>query len=201
MRITIVLSLALFGLLFLGSCSSVYALENDIGYSKIHPASPLYFLKTIRENLEMKLAMTPRVKLLRQLEFATRRLREARTLVTENVELIPITLERYSFLINNLPDKNLEDQEILTRTKESLAVHLETLEKMYSQISSPRAKMAIRASINRIVQRADIPQYAKLPACNFLSKEASSSALNDTERFVLIKRAQRCFNSLRSGSF
>lgn len=201
MRISIVLSLSLAAFVFLSSCNTVYALENDIGFSRIDPSSPIYFLKTIRENLEFKLALTPRVKLLRQLEFATRRLREARTLVNENVELIPITLERYSFLINNLPDKNLEDSEVLTRIKESLAVHLDSLYVMYNQLSNPRAKIAIRATVNRIIHRADIPQYAKLPACNFLVKEASSSALNSTEKFVLTDRAQKCLKSLNPGSF
>jgi hypothetical protein len=201
MRITIVLGLTLFGLLILGSCSSVYAKENDIGFSRLDPSSPLYFLKTIRENLEMQLAFTPRVKLLRQLEFATRRLREARTLMTKNADLIPPTMERYSSYLKSLPEKDLEDSEVVIRIKESLAVHLETLYKMYEQVTTIRAKIAIRAAINRIAQRADIPQYARLPACNFLAKEASSSALNDTERVVLAERAQKCFNNLGSGDF
>ncbi len=192
----------MFGLLLLGSCNAALAAqENDIGYSRLNPASPFYFLKTIRESLELDLALTPRTKLLRQLEFATRRLREARTLISKNADLIPPTLERYSSYLNSLPDKNLEDSEVGLRIKESLSIHLDTLYQMYAEVSAPRAKMAIRAAINRIIQRADVPQLTKLPACSFLSHEASSSALNQTEKYVLAQRAQKCFQTLGPGSF
>ena len=100
-------------------CSSVYAVDlesslsasmsaeilptgNDIGISKITPASFFYFLKTIRENLEMKMALTPHVKQIRLLEFATRRLREAKSLIGIKEDLISPTLERYWFHINSL---------------------------------------------------------------------------------------------------
>lgn len=82
---------------------------NDIGVSKITPASFFYFLKTVRENLEMKLALTPHVKLIRQLEFATRRLRETKSLVGGREDLIQPTMERYWSYINSLPDKDLKD--------------------------------------------------------------------------------------------
>ncbi len=75
-------------LLVIFSCNNVFAIENDIGFSKITPDSPIYFLKALRENFELKLALTPHVKLVRQLEFATRRLREAKTLVWQNQDLI-----------------------------------------------------------------------------------------------------------------
>lgn len=171
----------------------VYAQEDNIGTSLIHPASPFYFLKTIRESLELKFALTPRVNLLRRLEFATRRLREAKTLVSLNEDFIPPTLERYNSTLASLSDKNLGDEEVSTRIKESLAVHLNVLQKMLNQVSSKRAKMSIRSALNRIIQRADTPNFAKLPVCNLFSKEASGSALNDTEKFVLSKRAQDCF--------
>jgi len=201
MRVTIVFSLTLFGLLLLGSCGTVLAQENDIGYSRIDPSSPLYFLKTIREGLEMNFALTPRTKLLRQLEFATRRLREARTLISKNADLIPPTMERYSSYLNSLPQKNITDSEVALRIKESSAIHLDTLYQMYSQVSAPGAKIAIRAAINRIIQRTDLPPLTKLPACSFLSHEASASGLNQTERFVLAQRAQSCFESLGLNRF
>lgn len=198
MKISIVLALTVW--IFLSSCSLALAQENDIGQSLIHPATPFYFLKTIRENLELKFALTPRIKFFRQLEFATRRLRETKALIPKNEDLIPPTLERYSSHVKTLPDKDLEDEEIQIRIEESLVVHLETLQKIYDQVSNKRAKMAIRASLNRIIQRADVPAFAKLLICNLFAKEASSSALNQTERVVYLERSQKCFESLGSNS-
>jgi len=173
-----------------------FAQEDSVGFSKIHPASPFYFLKTVRENLELKFALTSRTKMLRQLEFATRRLREARTLIPINQDLIPPILERYISHLNTLPDKDLEDKEIVARIKESTPVHLEVLQKMYQQISSTRAEMAIRSTMNKIIKRADLPTFAKLPVCTFFAREASSSALNQTEQFVLADRADKCRSML-----
>ncbi len=195
----------IFFLLYTVHCTlyPVFASE-DIGSSKISPASSFYFLKTIRENIEMKFAGTQRVKLIRQLEFATRRLREVKSLVgNKSEDLIVPTMERYWYHIQSLPDKNLQDQDFSTRITENLAIHLETLERVYNQLlnehsssSSKRAKMAIRATINRLVGRADLPRNARLPACIFLTKEASSSALNETERQILKERAGNCFKNL-----
>lgn len=194
MKITTILALTVW--IFLSSCGSAYAQENDIGISLIHPASPFYFLKAIRENLELKFALTSRVKFFRHLEFATRRLRETKALIPGNEDLIPPTLEKYSSHLKTLPDKDLEDKETQIRIKESLVVHLETLQKIYDQVSNRRAKMAIRASLNRIIQRKDLPDYAILPVCSLFAKEASSSALNQTEKVVYLERSQKCFESL-----
>ncbi len=166
---------------------------NDIGVSKITPASSFYFLKTVRENLEMKLALTPHVKRIRQLEFATRRLRETKSLVGGREDLIPPTLERYWFYINSLPDKDLKDEEVAIRIKETLIVHLEVLEQIYDKITNKSAKMSIRAAVNRIVQRIDVPIFVRFPACKFLEKEATASFLTEPEKEILIERANNCF--------
>lgn len=191
MRITVIL--AFFIIFFLFFSGVALAGEDQIGQSRLDPASPFYFLKTIRENFELKFAGTPRVRLLRELEFATRRLRETKALIDKDQDLIPPVLEKYKSHINNLPDKNLEDEEVIFRIKESLNIHFAALENIYIRVSNPRAKMAIRAAINKIAQRADLPDYARLPICSFLSKEASSSALSDTEKAVFSERAQKCF--------
>lgn len=194
MRISIILALT--AIIFLSSCRVALAFENDIGFSKLDPSSPIYFLKVIRENLEMKTAVTERVKLLRYLEFATRRLREARTLIGKDISLISPTLEKYSYFLKLLPEKGLTDGEVTTRIKESLIIHIETLEQMYIQLPDLSAKMAVLATLNKIVGRIDIPNYARLPVCNLFSKEATSSALNQTEQFVLSARAKSCLGYL-----
>lgn len=183
----------LIAMLFLISCSSVLAKENDIGQSQIHPAHPLYFLKTVRESLEMSLALTPRVKLIRQLEFATRRLREVKALISNNrQDLIEPTLERYWFHIRVLLDEGSKDPELILRIKESLVVHLKTLDSIYAQLSNQEAKRAVRSALNRVVDRADIPDFARIPVCDFFAKESSSSALNQTEQVILKERSKNC---------
>lgn len=169
---------------------------NDIGVSKIGPASLFYFLKTVREGLEFKLALTPRVKMFRQLEFATRRLREVKSLIpTGRQDLIAPTLERYWFYINTLQGDNLKDQEVAMRVKEGLVVHLEVLEQTYNQVSNLSARMAFRTMINNISRRSDLPLFAKIPACNFLMKESSSTGLLEVEKEILSERASNCFKS------
>lgn len=197
MRITIVLTLSF--LLLFTSCSSAFADEGDIGYSKLHPASPFYFLKTIRENLELKFAQTTHVKNLRRLEFATRRLREAKTLIPINQDLITPTLERYIAHLNSLTDKHQQNDEFAQIIADNLRIHLQVLQKIYDQAVSLRAKMSIRSAMNRIIQRADLPNDARLPVCNFFVREASSSGLNQTEKIVLIERSNNCLKHLREG--
>lgn len=170
----------------------------DIGYSRIDPASPLYFLKTIRENLEVNLAQTRRVKNLRQLEFATRRLRETRTLVGKNEELVPSTLERYISHLNNLQDKYLKsEQQIADDIKNNLAIHLQIFRQIYNSSSNLRTKMAVRSTMNKIIQRADVSNSDREVVCDLFTKEATSSALNQTEQVVLKDRAVKCLNLLK----
>lgn len=197
MRITILpLVFLLSAIIFLTSCN-VYAQDNDIGYSQLHPAHPLYFLKSIREEFEKYFAKVPKVKFMRSLEFATRRLREVKSLITvERQDLVEPNLERYWFYISSLPDKDLEDNELRETIEDTLVIHIKTLTKIYPQLSNLRAKMSIRSVLNRLTQRADLPDYAKLSVCEFLAIEATSSAqLNEAERAILKERSQTCFNS------
>lgn len=164
----------------------------DIGYSRITPASPVYFLKGVRESLELRFAGTPRVKMIRKLEFATRRLREAKTLILQDAQLIQPTLERYMAELNSLPREHQENSELGLMIKEVLTAHLPVLEQMYSQTSNSKAKIAIRSVMNRIIQRADVSSSAREPVCKLFSKEASSIALNEVEKMVLAERARKC---------
>lgn len=191
MRIAIVF--AFIAWILFSSSAPVFAQENDIGQSLIHPASPFYFLKGIRENLELKFAGTDHIRIFRQLEFATRRLRETKALIPENEEQIPAILERYSLHLRSLPEKISKNDQALARIKDSLIVHLEVLQKIYDKVSNINAKRAIRLAMYRLIQRADIPDYARISICNLFAKEASSSALNQTEKVVLEERAVKCF--------
>lgn len=169
--------------------------QEDIGSARLHPAHPLYFLKGVRENLELKLAQTDRVKKLRQLEFAQRRLREVNSLIPINQELIPAVLERYIVHLNNIKDKHIPGDALIPIIQNDLTMDLKALELIFAKAENLRAKMAIRSAMNRVIQRADVVKEVKLPVCYFFAKEASSSALNQTEQLVLKNRAEKCFNS------
>jgi len=191
MRVVFILLVFFLSTIFL--TTNTYALE-EIGQSQIHPAHPIYFLKTVREEFEKHFAQTSYVKFMRSLEFGTRRLREVKSLVTvEREDLIEPNLERYWSHISSLPQKDLEDKELAKRIEESLVIHIKTLDKIYHQVSNIRAKMSIRSALNRLMQRADLPAYARVPICEFFQKEAtSSSELNEAEKAILLDRAQKC---------
>lgn len=161
----------------------VFAQENDIGVSRITPDSIFYFLKTVREDIEMRLALTPHVKLVRQLEFATRRLRETKGLAGTHEDLIVPTLERYWYHLSKLP---VVDSTILT-------THLKVLQNLYERLTNIQAKLSIRSTVNKISKRPDLPTFAKIPVCFFLQKEATASALTQSEKAILLERAGDCF--------
>lgn len=188
----------------------VFAQADSIGQSRINPASPLYFLKSIREILELKFAGTTHVRALRELEFATRRIREVKSLgLSSRQDLIEPTLSRYLFHLNELIGIiNLKDDSMVGGVTDAAAAHMNVLQAIYPQVSDQRARRSIRAIINslslwdqRLIERLNEPQplfaqrvlSSKLLGCRFLSQEASSSALNDVERAVFAQRAQTCF--------
>ena len=208
MRFTIVLTLAAFFVFSSGQV--VLANEDQIGQSRIHPASPFYFLKSVREILELKFAGTTNVKSLRYLEFSTRRIREVKSLMSVNrPDLIPPTLEKYSSSLEKVLGLiNFRDEVLGPQVIDKVGKHVLILEGLFNQTENQKAKIAIRLAIYRISRWNEqllgrlvsedkvrlSPEIAKNQAfiCNFLSKEASSSALNDTEKAVLTQRAQKC---------
>lgn len=190
-----------------------YAQGDPIGESKITPASPLYFLKAVREILELKFAATTHTKALRQLEFATRRIREVKSLVkTPRQDLIEPTLYKYLSNMQELTGLvNLKDNDSAAQVIDAAGLHMTILQAVYDQVSDLRVRMSIRATVNKLseweqqlIGRLDLIKQPlliqkttalKLSGCNFLAREASSSALNEVERVVLLERAQKCLIS------
>lgn len=213
------LSLILSAFIFVSANNLVYALsrtiEEEIGYAQIHPASNiLYSLKMLKESLESKLATTTNVKAARNLEFATRRIREVRELAKINKEeMIEATLERYWVSMQDLlGSTNLKDERLAQETTEQVYKHLYILEQIYPDLKEKRAKMSVRLAINRIstwqgeiIKRlnklsqnaieARVLLHQKL-ACGFLIKEASSSALSETDKEIISNRINLCQKSL-----
>ncbi|MBI2330542.1 hypothetical protein HYU94_04050 [Candidatus Daviesbacteria bacterium] len=189
---------------------SAYAHDDNLGEARIHPASPLYFLKSVREILELKFAGATHIRALRNLEFTTRRIREVKSLVkTSRQDLIEPTLERYWATLSELKGLvNLKDEITVSQVSGAAASQMAALQDIYYQVSDPRAKRSLRTAINRvseweqqmIVQLNLFKQYSqaqqvmtsKLSACNFLAQEASNSALNEVEKTVWSQRAQKC---------
>lgn len=193
MRITIVLVILLSSFVFLAPCGTAYAKDSDIGQSRIHPAHPLYFLKSIRENLELKFAPLQRTKMIRQLEFSTRRIREVKALISKgNQDLIEPTMERYWSHMNTVLNFRPRDEDLTLNLNQTISTHLNVLENIYVKLDRKRAKMSIRTQIYRLLDKSDITGEARVSGCEFLSKETSASALNEAERAILLERIKGC---------
>lgn len=187
----------------------VYAAEN-IGVSRITPASPFYFLKSVREILELKFAKTGQQKAVLQLKFLTSRIKEVNSLAkTSRQDLIEPTLESYLSGLNDLiGTAYLSDENMAAQVSGDIIVHMSALQTINGQVSNPAVQRSIRAAVFRLTQwderliteltKADQPVFSeqimksRLSGCSFLSKEASSSALNEVERAILSERGQKC---------
>jgi len=186
----------------------------EVGESLIHPASPLYFLKAIREKIEMAISTTRQSRAILEVEFAQRRLRETRALIKiKRNDLIPPTLEKYKIHVQNVRDLGSFDEELAVTVGEAIARHLDVLQRVYDQVGEPRAKAAIRAAIEKaeehnmnllekltlVNQQMLIRKIAmrQALACKFFEREASSSALNDTERAFMKDRVNKCKTNIR----
>jgi hypothetical protein len=163
-----------------------------IGQSRLAPDSPLYFIKTIQEDIESRFASTETSKTFRQVEFSTRRLREVATLISDGrQDLIPPVLENYKVSVGTalkLADKKSFEGEV----GEEYGRHLSVLERQYASTSDPRAKRSIRAAVEIILVKNIVPASSKLEACKFLQKEASSSAITETEKEFIGTRVALC---------
>lgn len=220
MRITWILAILTFSFVFLSGCSLAFAHDEDltneltldevgvvdIGESSISPDSTLYFLKALREKIELALAGNKEVKAQRQLEFATRRLREVNALVrNKRQDLIDSTLERYKSALSETENLASQNNDLKIKVGEAVARHLDVLQRVYDQVGNPRAKQAIRAAILRaeehnrlLLQKLDISsQKRQSLACRFLAKEASGSGLTDTEKVYLGQKAKDCQKNIQ----
>lgn len=187
-----------------------YAQVDTIGQSQISPASPLYFLKSFKEILELKFAKSSQEKGLRYFEFATRRIKEVKSLINVNrADLIPPVMEKYWSSLNKvLSFIDFKDETLVSKLIDKVANHIIVLDDLETQTDNPKAKIAIRAAVYKILnwnqsvlERIDSQSKANLLSkitdnykliCNFLSKEASKSALNQTEKATLSERVRKC---------
>ena len=218
MKITVVLAAFAFSLsVFLSGCNQTYAVFSglpdpgavEIGDSLITPVSPLYFLKAIREKIELALASKKEDKINKELEFAQRRLREVNNLIKSNhQDLIEPTLEHYQDYIIELDSLATNDNPAKSVIAQALARHLDILQRLYDSVGLPRAKMSIMSAIEKaegynreLLVKLDLSEQQKLIkeialrqvlACKFMAREASSSATIEPARQLLGQKVIAC---------
>lgn len=199
MRISfVVISASIVAVFLLSGCNRAYALEENVGVARIDPSSPIFFLKTVREELELKFALTPRTKILRHLEFATRRLRESKALIgSKNEDLIQASLERYRVSFNKVLDFRPRDEGLTLLINHVIGVHVFEFDRIYKQLKSSKAKIAVRSQVYYLIQFSDVSPPTRIFGCSFLLRESSSSALTQTEQVILKMRADKCFDRLK----
>lgn len=181
----------------------------QVGFSQISPASPLYFLKAVRENFEWRLAKKKGEQVSRQLEFAQRRLREINSLLGGKDEsFIAPTANRYQAQMDKASSISGDSDDLQLVLTDYLSRHLLVLEDQYSRTSDRLGQVFLRATIEKdqelsqkLIDKAGGDYKDRLTitlsqsqylTCQFFIKEASLSALNEVEREDLSQRAQNC---------
>ena len=209
MRISIVLALS--AVFVFSFCDTAIAKGSEIGQSLINPASPMYFLKSVEEILEVKFVTNNKDQGLKQIDLAKRRLEEVKSLIMiDRGDLVSPTLEKYwSSLSKFLNYTTFIDDRLKYEVLDQVGKHIILLEDSYYRTDNQKARISIRAVLSKVpswnlqfIEKLNNFQKTQLSAkiksnqnliCDFLSKEASSSALNQTERAVLLERGQKCF--------
>lgn len=179
----------------------------NIGSSRLSPENPLYFLKPVRESLEIRFAGTEKVRVIKRLEFAERRLREVNSLIALHREdLVQPNLEKFLLeisLIRPVREKNLNPM-----VSDNLGHYMQVLVTFYSNLTDSKAKLGVRSTIYRFMELNKVyytnmvpaltgqiypPQVSKFAlGCNLLSKESKDLSLNESERQVLKERGEKC---------
>lgn len=228
MRITIILAvLAIYSGIYLSSCDITFAQATpsakmsweklatdpgalDVGRSLISPNSPLYFLKNLREKLEIKTSPDEKTKAIRELEFSIRRIREVKSLIKSGKEdLVPATLEKYKeHLKNSKSWLRTVGADSMVEAGSGVARHLYVLKSLYLEATTKEAKRALMGASkaaydynNKLMedlsvgeQQALIKNIALRQAafCQFLAALSDDSLWNQTELAVLKEELAKC---------
>lgn len=181
----------------------------EVGDALISPASSIYFLKALRERIELVFSDNNSIKAQRHLEFSVRRLREVNTLIEQNrQDLIEEVLERYKSEINQAKDLSARDDNLRASVGESVARHIYILQTIYNQLNNVNAKRALRASVmeieafnNKIIGDLTDPlrqtlidniSLRQMAGCQFLAGQVGSPDLNEPEKQILQEYVTSC---------
>ncbi len=228
-RFTVILAVLFSALIFSAGCvSSILAKDIpaatstaqldefgavEVGSSLIGPESNFYFLKIWRERIEVFLAGSTETKVVRELEFAQRRLREVRGLVKDRrQDLIEPVMKRYEEHMRSAAKLAAEDRQLQIKVAEATARHLDVLTRVYDEVGNITAKSAILGAIERSAEhnsqllarlednnKKDLVKRVTLrhaQTCKFLSREASNSGLVNEQQQILKRRVESCKQDL-----
>ncbi len=183
----------------------------EVGDSLVSPSSPLFFLKALREKVELYFAPNHLVSAQRELEFAVRRLREVKTLIEEDrQDLIEVTLQKYRNHLDKVNKVGGGTEGLRVDLGTSAARHMYVLQSLYYNTNDETAQRAIRTSIERIleynwlllenpelteeeydqlVQKVALRQLA---GCQFLNEESKNTSMNQAEQQALQEYVKDC---------
>lgn len=188
----------------------------EVGDSLISPGSSLYFLKAIREKIELYFSSNYQVQTQRELEFSVRRLREVKTLIEEGREdLIEETLQKYRNHLDEVQKLDNGGRSMHINVGASIARHMYVLQSLYYNINEVEAKRAVRTSIQRVLEHnwnllgskelevgekqdlSDQIALRQIAGCKFLNEETKNTAFNESEREILKEYVSDCQTKIR----
>jgi len=95
---------------------------------------------------------------------------------------------------------DFKDEAKIRQLSETVSIHVQVLDHLYSQIESQPGQRAVRTTMFKITELDNLSKNlskSQGKICDFLIKEASSSALNEVEIVVLKERAMLCLQDLK----
>lgn len=152
-KFLLLLALVAFGLLWAPTALAQEATpsaEEEIYTPRLLPDSPFYFLKRIKERIELFLAQVPEAEAEKYTEFATRRIAEAKMMIKKNKHQFVVKLmERHKEhltkaeeKIEEAKDKGRDVERVLEIVVEATSIHQKVLAEVYEKVPE-QAKEAI----------------------------------------------------------
>lgn len=124
--------------------------EEEIYTPKLLPDSPFYFLKRIKEGIELFLAQAPEAKAEKYAELATRRIAEAKVMIKRNKNQFVVKLmekhqehlDKAEKKIEEAKEKGKDVERVLAIVAEATSIHQKVLADVYEKVPE-QAKEAI----------------------------------------------------------
>ena len=130
--------------------SPAEAVEEPIYTPRLLPDSPFYFLKRIKERIELFLAQAPEAKAEKYAELATRRIAEAKVMIKRNKNQFVVKLmekhqehlDKAEKKIEEAREKGKDVERVLAIVAEATSIHQKVLADVYEKVPE-QAKEAI----------------------------------------------------------
>ncbi len=127
-----------------------------IYHPRLLPTSPFYFLKQLKENVELIFAFSPEKKLEKRLEFATRRLAEANAVAKKHPQLAQKFMDRYQKQLQKVEDKAAAlpaagQMQALERINRAMARHAQVWRRLEDKLP-PQAQKHVEKALQRSIR-------------------------------------------------